>query len=552
MNIKSKLRIVAVLTILAYLVVGVLIALFLRSYQQSLQKTAMAQSITLAVFERRFLADEYVANHSERAKSQWLSKQEKLGQQLANQKNIFQSSEEKELMKRIEESIKTSKHVFSQLSQFYATRPLDISPTVSEKELRLSSQLSVKAQEAISAAAKLSDTNSRKVADNFKKIIWLFSASILLLFLILASSFRLIWRSANELVEQKNKDEAILKGIGDGIIVINRDWQITLFNQAAEAISGWSIKEALGQPFREIIKFVRERDRQENIGFIEKTMSLAKVHHMENNTVLIAKNKEEIPVGDSSAPLLDKDGQVTGAIIIFRDMTEERKASLLKSDFAYASHQFRTPINKALWGLEGLASQIKTSKLRTSLKDSVLALESARKLAEELLEISEIDQGKITPVWKEVAIDQLVEESAASVQTTDKKNLKIELATLPTSARLTTDATLLKRCLDEVLSNAILYSQAKAKIQISVESTAAELIIKISDTGLGIPQQEQDLIFHKFFRGSNFNTTTLAGGGLGLYMAKSYINLLKGKIWFDSQSGSGTTFFVALPKAVSS
>lgn len=200
---------------------------------------------------------------------------------------------------------------------------------------------------------------------------------------------------AKEIKISGEKLQTLLDSIGDGVIAIDRAWNITLFNKAASAISGWQKKEAIGRPFREIIKLLQEQTRKENIAFIEQAMVYGKVEYMEGGAILVKKDATEIPVGDSAAPIFDINKKVTGAIIIFRDATNEKEAQSLRSNFAYASHQLRTPVTEAMWSLESALGESDTAKIKQELNTAYHSMLSVRKLVEQLLEVSEIDQGTI-------------------------------------------------------------------------------------------------------------------------------------------------------------
>jgi PAS domain S-box-containing protein len=132
------------------------------------------------------------------------------------------------------------------------------------------------------------------------------------------------------LTETKAKDEAMLASIGDGLVAIDQAWIITLWNRAAGGITGWSSEEAIGKPFREIVKLIREDDGQANFGFIEEAMKTGKTQSMETHTTLIKKDGSKISVGDSAAPIFDQDKQIAGVIIVFRDVSMEYKIHQLK------------------------------------------------------------------------------------------------------------------------------------------------------------------------------------------------------------------------------
>ena len=340
----------------------------------------------------------------------------------------------------------------------------------------------------------------------------------------------------------------MLESAGDGILAIDRSWNITLWNKAAGVITGWSEEEALGKPFRDIVKFMRENDKKENIAFIEETMLFGKPHFMEQRTFLARKDGTEIPVSDSAAPVFDEKGQVKGAIIVFRDASKEQDAQRMRSDFAYASHQLRTPVNQALWTLE-IAQEAKSSEeMLDSLKIAYLAMQSVQKLADELILVSELDQITIVPKYGlnklSVVLEDIVKEISVELKV---YNIKLIMESIPQDLSFETDAKLLKRILSEILQNAIHYSSVKGEIRIAANKQKNNvLLIEISDLGMGIPESQQALIFTKFFRGNNASPK-IPGAGLGLYLAREYAKLLGGKIWFKSEEGKGTTFYISLP-----
>lgn len=363
----------------------------------------------------------------------------------------------------------------------------------------------------------------------------------------LKASVSQLQESNSRLDKTSSERNAILKSIGDGLFVIDRGWNITQWNRAASEISGWSEEEVIGKPMRQVLKFVRERDKTENIIFIEEAMLFAKIRQMENNTILIAKDGREIPVTDSAGPLLNQGGQVVGAVIIFRNVTEERETRMLHSDFAYASHQLRTPVTEALYSLEVALSSKDTSIKRESMEIAYRSAKTLAKLVEELIAVSEIDQGMLVPKWKSVKLSNLLEEIVEVVADKAKeKNIAITVSPVPAALEIITDAVLVKKAVFEILSNALDYSALNSKIKIkgSIENNA--VLIEIQDFGIGIPEEQKSFVFTKFFRGSNIPSEVI-GAGLGLYIARGYLKLLNGKIWFKAGKTKGTIFFISVP-----
>ena len=356
----------------------------------------------------------------------------------------------------------------------------------------------------------------------------------------------LIFKNRLTIKQQNDWDKILLESSGDGVAAIDRSWNITLWNKAASELSGWSKEEVLGKPVRNFLKFILERDRTENIAFIEEAMLFGIKGIMKNNTLLIKKDGAEFLVGDSAAPIFDQDKKVVGAIIIFRDTSKERESQRLHSDFAYASHQFRTPVTKALWNIEVALGEKDASKKKENLKDAYLAVESINKLSSHLLEVSEIDQQKIILKIESVKLADLFDNLLKLAEKEAKeKNINIIMAPVSVAASIRTDLNLFIKALSEILENAIEYSNPGSEVKVNLIQQENKILIEIQDSGIGIPKDQQQLIFTKFFRGKNIPADSI-GGGLGLYIAREYIKLLNGKIWFESEEGGGTTFSILL------
>ena len=354
---------------------------------------------------------------------------------------------------------------------------------------------------------------------------------------------------SEELRKELNKSKALMESIGDGVVAIDRAWNIVLWNKTATAISGWSQGEALGKPFRDVVKFIRERDREENIMFIEEAMLHSKPFSMEGDTILIKKDGSEIPISDSAAPIIEHDGVVSGAIIIFRDASQEREAHRLHSDFAYASHQIRTPVAKALWMLESALDKENVQDIKGQVGKAYQAIQSVNKLSEELIEVSRIDQKQVAVEKDDVGLGDILSGIIKDMAIKAKdKDVALEIHSIPESMRITTSPALLKKILQALIENAIIYCKEKSTVDINAIIDNKELLIQVSNIGFGILGEDQPAVFTKFFRGKNIDTTAIAGAGLGLYIARGYAKILGGRIWFDSK-GDKITFYVSLPIA---
>ena len=370
-----------------------------------------------------------------------------------------------------------------------------------------------------------------------------------LILIILIFSMYFIARFIGVLNMYRQRERIFLDSIGDGVVAIDRYWNITLWNKTAGELSGWSKEEAMGKSLREIVKFISEADRKENITFIEDALVRGKIGFMNGNTVLIRKDGAEVQIGDSAAPIFDKKGMVIGAIIIFRDVSQEREQNRHRSDLAYASHQLRTPVTKALWSLEAAKDKKIIEDMRREVDTAYQAMQSLSRLSDQLILVSKIDQ-KIRQVEKRaIKLTDLFDPSIKKANESGaQKSITVLSPQLSASASIITDQKLSKYIIDEVLDNAVKYSSPNGKVEMTAEIKNEELVIRVEDFGVGIMEEEKPLVFVKFFRGRNIDTTAIAGAGLGLYIAQEYAKLLGGKIWFEPKE-KGTIFYISLPIA---
>ena len=281
--------------------------------------------------------------------------------------------------------------------------------------------------------------------------------------------------------------------------------------------------------------------------FIEEAILFGKPRQMEDKTVLIAKDGREIPAGDSAAPIFDQNGKVSGAIIIFRDMTRERESQHLRSDFAYASHQLRTPVTQALYTLELALGEKELPIIKESMEIAYRAVKNVGRLVEQVLEVSNIDQHTVIPKFETVKLFEICDEILKLAEETAKRqNVVLTASPISGALGIITDRKILRKALLQILENAIYYSRSGGEVRFNVRLQENNVLFEIVDSGIGIPEIQQALVFVKFFRGSNIPPEVI-GAGLGLYLAREYVNLLKGNIWFKSEENKGTVFSIFIP-----
>ncbi|MEK7802327.1 MAG: PAS domain S-box protein, partial [Pseudomonadota bacterium] len=152
--------------------------------------------------------------------------------------------------------------------------------------------------------------------------------------------------------KQRDKLNAILHGIGDGVFFVGRDGKITMFNEAARNMSGFGAHEVVGKQYHEVLKFKYQEDAKVYHKFIEQTFKSHRIIEMSHHVLLEKKNGKDVPVNAIASLLRDKRDKVIGCIVVLRDMTKEEKVEKMKTEFvSLASHQLRTPLSAIKWFL---------------------------------------------------------------------------------------------------------------------------------------------------------------------------------------------------------
>ena len=217
-----------------------------------------------------------------------------------------------------------------------------------------------------------------------------------------------------------------------------------------------------------------------------------------------------------------------------------------------ASHQLRTPLSAVKWSCEILLAN-RVGKLNKKqqdyLKEIYRSNERAIGLVNDLLDVSRIQEGHIHMELRPLQIEKIAEE------TIDNYSSLIKAAGVTVDYRIVngplpmveTDPDKLRRIMTNLLSNAVKYTPPGGKISVVLEKKGNNVAVSVADTGVGIPKAEQSRVFEKFFRSHNITKLAPDGTGLGLFIVKSLVEVMGGKISFTSEEAKGTTFYFTLP-----
>lgn len=357
--------------------------------------------------------------------------------------------------------------------------------------------------------------------------------------------------------EQKlNQAQAIAK-IGHWDIMVESDkleiskGMYQIFGIKPDAVVSSKLIDTLNHP--EDRKMVRDN--------FKKVIASKKGISM-NHRIITSNGDLKYILSSIQAPIFDDDGKLIRLFGVVKDITslkvaelqlheslsKEKELSLLKSRFvSMASHEFRTPLSSILSSAELIGMYIEAGKSEKTKKNINRIKNSVRNLTgilNDFLSLEKLEAGKVE-VQKETIdlveyFDELVEEIKPILR--PEQHLLFETNDLKT---FQTDPYLLKNILINLISNAIKYSPKGEDVTLALEKEKNQLIFKVIDRGIGIPDADKQHMFTRFFRASNVEN--IKGTGLGLTIVKRYLDLLGGDIGFESEYGKGSTFHFHIP-----
>lgn len=342
---------------------------------------------------------------------------------------------------------------------------------------------------------------------------------------------------------EAGKNQAILSGIADGVIVFDNDGEAMVANPAIGRILEQPVEEIVGSDIEMLMADDVETGEQERV------IELLADRETRRASAKFEWGDKTLSV--SFAPVASALGEVTGTVAVFRDFTREAEIDRMKSDFvSIVSHELRTPLTSIqgyldllLMGASGPINKQQESFLKIT-KENAGRLHD---LVSDLLDISRIESGGSELDVQVVSVARIVEHAADTLQNEfDERGLTLTLDISPDLPEVFADPSRLIQILTNLLSNAYKYThEGGATVQARV--TGGALQIDVIDTGVGISVEDQAKLFTRFFRAEDTEVRQQPGTGLGLNITKSLVEMHHGEIWVTSEPGKGTTFSFTLP-----
>ena len=365
-------------------------------------------------------------------------------------------------------------------------------------------------------------------------------------------------KAQEALAAEKERLSVTLRSIGDGVIVADTEGKVVLMNQVAEQLTGWTFEEAAGKPLADVFYIINEDTRERCENPVEKVLQTGRIAGLANRTVLVSKNGTERFIADSGAPIRDDEGDAIGVILVFRDMTEKRRAEqeLLRAEKMESvgvlaggiAHDF----NNILTLILGNISLAKTvtdaeSKAFELLAHAEKACWRARDLTQQLLTFAKGG----APVRKTITLSSIIRDATAFALS--GSNVRCDFAIPERLWPVEADEGQIGQVVNNLVINADQAMPSGGLIRVSAENVGLSpesglpipsgkyVKLAVRDQGIGISREHLPKIFDPYF------TTKQKGSGLGLATAYSVIKNHDGHITVESQLGVGSTFFIYLP-----
>lgn len=357
--------------------------------------------------------------------------------------------------------------------------------------------------------------------------------------------------NVGKVMAEKQRSEAIISSITDGIIVVDASSQIIAINPRAAHILNTSPQLAQGRHFLDVF------DHRELYNHIKSTAQTGKTPHL-------SEEQSILPIGDehqtqyynfSITPVKTDEQQMLGVVLLLQDVTKLKELDQLKTQFLMtASHELRTPLTGISMSIDLLMENGReklSQKEQALLKAAQEDVHRLRVLVNDLLDLGKIESGRMEMDFEAVSVRLLIERAIALFEVqADEKGVELSSLLPKDIPNVRADANKIIWVLTNLIANALRYTDTGGHIRITTEQLGNFATVSITDDGPGIPLDYQARIFNKFVQVQT--DKDVGGSGLGLAICKEIVKAHGGTIWVDSTPGSGSTFTFTLPVAIAS
>ncbi|MGH9862737.1 MAG: two-component system histidine kinase PnpS [Candidatus Acidiferrales bacterium] len=339
--------------------------------------------------------------------------------------------------------------------------------------------------------------------------------------------------------DEHNRSAAILRSMVEGVAVISAEGHIVFCNQAFCRVTALENERCEGRPLSEVIR------QSDLLTAVQAVLTEGQTLH------------REIEIGtlnprsfSATAAPVEANG-ATGAVLVLHDVTQLQRLERVRRDFvANVTHEFKTPLT----AIQGFAETLLGGALEDAAHNrrflEIIREHASRlaRLTDDLLKLSQIEAGKLELDVQPVPVPEIIEPCVEITRLkASQKQLTLVVESPAELPPVRGEASRLREVLQNLLDNAVQYTPSGGRITVRAVLEGKQVVISVADTGIGIPQFEQQRIFERFYRVDAARSREVGGTGLGLSIAKHFVEAHGGRLIVESEVGRGSTFTVFLP-----
>ncbi len=357
-------------------------------------------------------------------------------------------------------------------------------------------------------------------------------------------------RTLQDIATEKSRMRVMINTLGDGVLITDNRKRVALANPAFLKMTGCMETHITGRPVTEILKdawlleMIDQALEQPANTSAELTGEIA---------IPRKDHKDDTIIGARCIPFRDRLDRNLGTVTVLHDITTLTKINQMKSDFvSMVAHEIKSPLNSILMQLkvilDGLAGDL-TDKQKELLLRSSDKIKALTTLSSELLDLAKIESGLINQERETLNLFEILKAQVDFYQEkAAEKSIQLTLSETDQGLRVMGNRNNIEEVISNLITNAIRYTPENGKIHVRLHDEKNYAGFAVSDTGFGIPEEDRDRIFERFYRVKNEKTRFINGTGLGLAIVKAIIEAHHGIITVDSSLNEGSTFSVFLPK----
>lgn len=353
-----------------------------------------------------------------------------------------------------------------------------------------------------------------------------------------------IEKDKQTLTHEQVRTKSVINNVADGSVVINEKGEIIMLNPQAEQMLGTTLSLMKGQ-------HVQALSKQEIVIALAKEIGQNLGNETTGATVIQSSEDTKETIKNSTAVVQNPEGKIVGIIAMLNDIVKQKQLQRMQDDFVgHVTHELRSPLTAVKAAIGTLIEELNPAQQQiVTIADK--NIDRLARLINDLLDVTKIGSDKMKVNPKPMDPTPLIQETVKSLESWSKnKQISLNFDFKGTLPYIYADYDRMIQVLVNFISNAIKFTPANGKITVKAAPIGnAYLKILVQDTGPGLSKKNQQHLFEKFFQTEQLTKSDNPGTGLGLYIAKTIVELHKGQIGLESEEGKGSTFYFTLPIA---